>query len=98
MQNGAMPAVRSILRAAVQAPVSGWARREVLFCLAGVPFGLANPVVGFYLVTVLLWLATPGRRPPNPAWWDLLGGLLAAGLILIVLAAGAARPLGAASR
>ena len=98
MQNGLMRAVRSILRAVVQAPVSGRARREVLFCLTGVPFGLANPLVGFYLVTMLLWWATPGRRPPNPAWWDVLGGLLAAGLMLIVLAAGAARPLGAASR
>jgi signal transduction histidine kinase len=98
MQNGVMRAVPSILRAAVQAPVSGGARREVLFCLAGFPFGLANPVAGLYLVTMLLWWATPGRRPPNPAWWHLLGGLLAAGLMLIVLAAGVARPLGAASR
>ena len=98
MQNGVMRAVPSILRAAVQAPASGRARREVLFCLTGVPFGLANPVVGCYLVTMLLWWLTPGRRPPNPAWGDVLGGLLAAGLMLIVLAAGLARPLGAASR
>jgi signal transduction histidine kinase len=97
MQNGDMRAVPSILRAAVRAPVSGRARREVLFCLAGVPFGLASPVVGFFLVTMLLFWATP-NRPPNPAWWNVLGGLIAAGLMLMLLAAGAARPLGSASR
>ncbi len=97
MQNGVMRAMPSILRAAVRAPVSRRAGREALFCLTVLPFCLANPAVVFFLVTMLLFWATP-NRPPNPAWWDVLAGLLAAGLTLMVLVAGAARPLGAASR
>ena len=82
---------------AVREPLTQRARREVLFCLTGIPFGLANPVVWFYLTALLLWRATPSR-PPNPSWLDGLAALTVAGLLLLLLAAGAARPLGAACR
>jgi signal transduction histidine kinase len=90
-------AVLAVARAAVREPFTRRSRREVLFCLAGIPFGVASPVVGFYLAAMLLWWATPSR-PPNPSWRDVLAVVMAAGLLLLLLAASLARPIGAASR
>src|SRR5260370_1101505 len=68
----------AVLRAAVRAPVTGRARREFLFCLAGLPFVVPIPLTGFYL-TVILGMLASGQ--PNPPWWAVLaGGVGAVGL------------------
>jgi signal transduction histidine kinase len=91
----------AVLRAAVRAPLAGRARREVLFCLSGLPFGLVNPVTVFLVSTELLWLfwrPTPAL-PPNPSWWDLAAAGTVVGLLLpLLVATGAARGIGAACR
>src|SRR5712692_6375942 len=87
---------RAVLRAAVRAPVSGRARRELLFCLAGLPFVVPIPLTGFYL-TVILGMLASGQ--PNPPWWAVLTGVaVAVALLLLLVMTGAARRLGAACR
>src|SRR5260370_4135677 len=91
----------AILHAAVRAPFTGRARREVLFCLSGLPFVLVNPVTVFQVTAVLLWLfwrPTPAR-PPNLSWRDVAAAGTVVGLVLLLLVAtGAARGIGAACR
>jgi signal transduction histidine kinase len=91
----------AILQAAVRAPLSGRTRREVLFCLSGLPFVLVNPVTVFLVSAALLWLfwrPTPAR-PPNLSWPDLAAAGIVVGLLLALLVAtGAARGIGAACR
>ncbi len=67
----------AVLRAAVRAPVTGRARREFLFCLAGLPFVVPIPLTGFYL-TVILGMLASGQ--PNPPWWAVLAGVARRGL------------------
>jgi len=90
----AAAAAGAVLRAALRAPFAPRARRELLFCLAGVPLGILNPVLAFFLTVELAWLATP-HRPPNPLWWHVLAGVVVCGLLcsLLVLT-GTARGLG----
>src|SRR4030088_2337829 len=57
-------------RVAIRAPFAARPRRGTLFCLAGLPFGVVNPVVVFFVVVDLLWAVTP-HRPPNPSWPDV---------------------------
>src|SRR5258708_1936861 len=91
----------AVLHAAVRAPLSGRARREVLFCLSGFPFILVNPVTVFQVSAVLLWLfwrPTP-TRPPNLSGRDVAAAGTVVGLLLALLVAtAAARGIGAACR
>jgi hypothetical protein len=66
--------VRAVLLAACRAPFTGRARRELAFCILGLPFGVAIPVAGF---AVTIWLALLASEPPwvargNPSWWAVL--------------------------
>jgi signal transduction histidine kinase len=83
----------AVMRAAVHALLARRARREALFCLTGIPFFVPIPVAGFFLTIVLL----PQR--PNPSWWAVLAAGTTAGLLMLLLVAtGAARWLGAVCR
>jgi signal transduction histidine kinase len=83
-------------RAAAVEPFTSRARREFLFCLFGLPFGVPIPVAGFFLTVVGSELVS---RRPNPSWPAVLAAAAVAGLLLLLLATtGAARRLGAASR
>jgi signal transduction histidine kinase len=88
----------AFVRGAAAAPLHGRARRELLFCLAGLPFGLVNPAVTFVIVVDLIWAVTP-HRPPNPSWPDVAAAVVVTGLLLALLVAtGAARELGSLQR
>jgi signal transduction histidine kinase len=88
----------AVATVAMRAPFAARARRELLFCLAGLPFGVVNPVVVFFLVVDLLWAVTP-NRPPNPSWPDVAAAVVVTGLLLALLVAtGAARELGSLQR
>ena len=50
----AVSAAAAVVRVAVRAPFTARARRELLFCLAGLPFVVANPVAGFVVVVDLI--------------------------------------------
>ena len=97
-QGGPRPAATAAraIAAAVRAPLSPRSRRELVFCLAELPFVLPVPLAGFVAAGLLLWWLTP-RRPPNLFWpWpDLLGSVLVATVVTALLvAAGAARAIG----
>ncbi|MEU8615676.1 hypothetical protein AB0C29_47615, partial [Actinoplanes sp. NPDC048791] len=82
----------------VVAPFTRRQGRELLFCLAGLPFALLNPLVFFVLAADLIWLAADGGRGnPTPAQMALAG--LCVGLLLLLLVStGAARRLGSLQR
>jgi signal transduction histidine kinase len=92
---------RAILLAACRAPFTGRARRELAFCILGLPFGVAIPVAGF---AVTIWLALLASGPPwvargNPSWWAVLAAVAVAALLTVLLVTtGAARGLAAACR
>src|SRR5260370_599462 len=80
-RSGRRPARRSagaFVRGAAAAPLRGRARRELLFCLAGLPFGLVNPAVAFFIGVDLIWAVTP-HRPPNPSWRDVAASIALTG-------------------
>jgi signal transduction histidine kinase len=86
--------------AAVRAPFTGRARREMLFCVLGLPLSLPLPVIGFF---VSIWLAQVAGPPwtagGNPSWLALLTA--AAVVVLtaaLMVATGVTRALGAATR
>jgi len=86
--------------AAVRAPFTGRARRELLFCVLGLPLSLPLPVVGF---AVTIWLAQvagpPWTADGNPSWLALLTA--AAVVVLtaaLMVATGLTRALAAAVR
>jgi signal transduction histidine kinase len=82
------------IAAAVRAPFTARSRRELVFCLAELPFVLSIPLVGFYAAAALAWLLTPGN-PPNPTWEDLLaGGVAAIAITVLVVVTGTARAIG----
>src|SRR5262252_5852360 len=82
---------RALARAAAVAPFTGRERRELLFCLAGLPFGLLSPLVLFVLGVDLVWLVTgTGRANPSPA--EVTAAFAGLALLLVLLVAtGAAR-------
>ncbi len=86
--------VARVLRAFVSAPFTARSRRELVFCLAGLPFLVPIPVVALVAVARLVWqLILP--HTPNLAWPDLLAGGIAAMLVAAALVGtGAARGLG----
>src|SRR5689334_9391978 len=85
-------------RAAAVAPFTRPVGRELLFCLAGLPFAVLSPLVLFVLAVDLTWLVTgSGRGNPSPA--DLAIGSACLGLLLVLLVStGAARGLGSLQR
>jgi len=89
------PAGLAPLRAALRAPFTARARRELLFCLAGAPFVLVNPLTAFFLIVILVRVVTP-HRPPNPSPPDIVISFAAVALLVAILVA--ARWLGPLER
>ena len=86
--------------AAVRAPFTGRARREMLFCVLGLPLSLPLPVVSF---AVTIWLAQvagpPWTAAGNPSWLALLAAAAVVVLTAVLMVAtGLTRALGAATR
>jgi signal transduction histidine kinase len=98
---GGQARVRSpwaVARTAVVAPFTWREGRELLFCLAGLPFALISPLVFFVLaVDLTWWVAGSGRGNPSPADMAIAGAFLALLLVLLV-STGAARGLGSLQR
>jgi len=89
---------RALARAAAVVPFTRRERRELLFCLAGLPFGLVSPLVLFVAGVNLIRLVTgTGRANPSPAVITAAFAGLALLLVLLVTT-GAARGLGSLQR
>jgi hypothetical protein len=74
----------AVTRAAVVAPFTRREGRELLFCLAGLPFVVVNPLALFVLAVDLTWLvAGAGRGNPSPADIAIAGMCL--GLLFVLL-------------
>ena len=87
-----------VARAVVGAPFSRRQRRELLFCLAGLPFAMIGPPVLFVLAMDLIWLAADrGRGNPSPAA-GIAAGLVVGLLFVLLVSTGAARRLGSLQR
>jgi signal transduction histidine kinase len=88
----------AVARAALGAPFTRRAGRELLFCLAGLPFAVVNPVALFVLTVDLTWLvAGSGHSNPSPA--AIAFAVVGVGLLLVLLVStGAARRLGSLQR
>jgi len=85
-------------RAAAAAPFTRREGRELLFCLAGLPFAVVNPLALFLLATDLIWLvAGNGRGNPSPAAVAIAGACLGL-LLVLVVSTKAARGLGSLQR
>ena len=84
----------AVARAAAVAPFTRREGRELLFCLAGLPFAVVNPLALFVLAVDLIWLvAGNGRGNPSPA--DVAIACVCLGLLLVLLVSTrAARRLG----
>jgi signal transduction histidine kinase len=98
---GGQPRVRglwAVARTAVVAPFTRREGRELLFCLAGLPFAVVNPLVLFVLTVDMVWLvAGSGRDNPSPA--EVAIACACVGLLLVLLVSTtAARRLGAVQR
>jgi signal transduction histidine kinase len=86
--------------AAVRAPFTARARRELLFCVLGLPFSVFLPLVGFF-ATVRIALASgpPWAVDGNPSWQAVAAAAGVAALLTVLLVmTGAARKLTAACR
>jgi hypothetical protein len=99
---GAQARVRNpwaVARAAVAAPFTRRECRELLFCLAGLPFVVVvNPLALFVLAVDLTWLAA-GTRHGNPSPADVAIACFCLGLLLVLLVSTrAARRLGSLQR
>jgi signal transduction histidine kinase len=88
----------AVARAAAAVPFTRRTGRELVFCLAGLPFALVNPLVLFVLTVDLIWLAAgSGRGNPSPAAAAIAGA--GVGLLLVLLVStSAARRLGSLQR
>ncbi len=88
----------ALARAALAAPFTRREGRELLFCLAGLPFAVVNPLAFFLVMADLAWWVTgSGRGNPSPADLAIAGACL--GLLLVLLVStGAARRLGSLQR
>ena len=86
---GQSPSVPRIARAAARAPFTSRARRQILFCLLGIPFGLLSPLLVFFIVMDLLALTggQPWTASGNPSW---LAILTAAAIVALLMAVGVA--------
>ena len=99
---GGQARVRSpwaVARAAVVAPFTRREGRELLFCLAGLPFVvLVNPLALFVLAVDLTWLVA-GTGQGNPYAADVAIACVCLGLLLVLLVSTrAARTLGSLQR
>ncbi|HEY3981106.1 MAG TPA: sensor domain-containing protein [Streptosporangiaceae bacterium] len=88
----------AVARAAVSAPFTGRAGRELLFSLAGLPFVVASPLALFLLaVDLVVLVGGTGRGNPSRADVAIAGACL--GLLLVLLVSTrAARRLGSLQR
>jgi signal transduction histidine kinase len=83
---------------AVVAPFTRRQGRELLFCLAGLPFAVVNPLVLFVPTVDLIWLAAGGARG-NPSPADVaIAGACQGLLLLLLVSTPAARGLGSLQR
>jgi signal transduction histidine kinase len=89
----------AVARMAVTAPFTRREGRELLFCLAGLPFAVVvNPLALFILAVDLTWLVT-GSRPGDPSPADLVIAGVCLGLLLVLLVSTrAARGVGSLQR
>jgi signal transduction histidine kinase len=87
-----------VARAAIGAPFTRRQGRELLFCLAGLPFAVLNPLALFVLaVDLISWAADAGRGNPSPA--GIFIAIVGLGLLLVLLVSTpAARKLGSLER
>jgi signal transduction histidine kinase len=87
-------------RAALLAPLGRRARNELLFCLAGIPLGLALAGAAVWLMVVALFVLLLSPSGATPLWVGVAAfGLDLLGLVLaVVLATRIARRLGAVHR
>ncbi|MET8044091.1 sensor domain-containing protein [Micromonospora sp. NPDC005215] len=84
--------------AALVAPFNRRAARELVFCLAGLPSIVLNPVAFFVVAVDLSWLVSHDARG-NPAPTDVAVAVVSVGLLLVLLVSTtAARRLGAPHR
>src|SRR5258708_25525422 len=94
MDQAGVARVRVIARAALVAPVTGRARREALFALAGAPigFGFLGIAFGGALAIATAAGPAPDSAARTAVWLPVLV------LLLLILALAAARPLAALIR
>ncbi len=90
----------AVTAAAVRAPFTGRARREIVFCALGLPLSFPLPVIGF---AVTMWLAQAAGPPwmadGNPSWLAVLTAVVVVILTAaLMVATGATRALAAAVR
>jgi len=98
--NGDVSTALAAVRAVARAPFTGRARRELLYCLLGLPFIVFLPFVGFFAVIALAQLAAgPWVTHGNPSVLAVLAAVAAAGLlILLLVTTGVTRALGGVCR
>jgi len=90
-----------LVSAVLRGPFTGRARREVLFCLLTMPFGVFIPLAGFFVTVRLALLASgpPWNSGGNPSGLAVATGTGVAALLTVLLVTtGAARRLTAACR
>ncbi|MDR0344682.1 MAG: sensor domain-containing protein, partial [Nocardiopsaceae bacterium] len=85
--------VTSALRTVLRAPADARARRELLFCLAGLPFAIPLPVAGFILALIIGRLVTTPAPDPTPGQL-VMALVIAAAMLPFLVLTGAARRLG----
>jgi signal transduction histidine kinase len=84
--------------AALVAPFTRRQGRELVFCLAGLPFVVVNPLALFVLAVDLIWLAVDGARG-NPSPAEIAIAAAGVGLLLVLLVSTtAARWVGSVQR
>jgi signal transduction histidine kinase len=88
----------TVARAALVAPFTRRQGRELVFCLAGLPFVLINPLALLILAVDLIWLVVDGGRG-NPSAGQMAAAGACLGLLLVLLVSTpAARRLGSLQR
>jgi signal transduction histidine kinase len=88
----------AVARAMVVAPFTRRQGRGLLFCLAGLPFVVFNPLVLFVVAVDLVWLVAGSGRG-NPSAVDVaIAGVCLGLLLLLLVSTTAARRLGSLQR
>jgi signal transduction histidine kinase len=92
--------VTGLAAAAVRAPWTGRARRDVMFCVLGLPLSFPLPVIGF---AVTIWLVQASGPPwmadGNPSWLAVLTAAAVVVLVAVLMVTtGTTRALAAATR
>jgi signal transduction histidine kinase len=95
---GVLASAGALARTAAVAPFTRRERRDLLFCLTGLPFGLLSPLVLFVLGVNLVRLVT-GTVRANPSPAEITAAFAGLALLLVLLVAtGAARRVGSLQR